>query len=303
MPSYTILTHHDMDGVTCYILLANLFGDQIKHVYSCGYEHIETKIGEIEKEVQEEDRKLLITDLSLKKHQYDRLYNHFHGRVYTFDHHESTKIEFGNLQNVKVDTSVSASKLIFNSVTWVSNRVEALKTLVELVDTYDMWKIDEEAFKHAYLLNELWHSYGWNGFVSRFGQGYVEITDAEKETVIREVKDRRKLIEDSLVKKYDSDGVIFFFFPEANRFINDLLVQNKQYKVYFFVSLETWKVSVRLRGEGMKSLADVFESVFNGDGTIENYGGHPYAGGYVYKVKPTMDLFEKHVDAILEFYQ
>jgi oligoribonuclease NrnB/cAMP/cGMP phosphodiesterase (DHH superfamily) len=178
---FVVLTHHDLDGAGCAILLKDAFGDQIKSVKSTGY-------GKINKQADRANCKnLFITDLSLNQEQIDHI-DSITDNVILIDHHESTlQFDFPDHWKVMLNMNACGTKLTYlylKSLGVVYEQEQ--KDFVDLVNDFDMWALEMEESK---LLNNLfWDSTFWE-FVKKFGNFVITEKDLQKGKELQDVKD------------------------------------------------------------------------------------------------------------------
>lgn len=159
-----LLTHNDLDGVSCGILAKFAFGDKVNVHYhsvnSLDY-HVEQLLSD---QTDEQNFRLYITDLSVNKENEVRLKKFYKGggQVQLIDHHK-TALHFNDYEwgHVKVEESegklASATSLFYAFL--VENNIIDSKTIieeyVELVRQYDTWEWDRNENIQAKRLNDL----------------------------------------------------------------------------------------------------------------------------------------------------
>ena len=291
----TNLTHYDLDGIACHILLYNLFGKDIK-VYKTGYDKIPKVVDTIitEKNVMGV-KNLIITDISLEQKFVDRIVGAFGNNCFLIDHHESTtKVDLSSIRNV-VNTNLAGCALVFQTfkekLQKLSNYKE-LSLLTKYADAYDMWRIEKEDFKYGYTLNSLFWAFHWDEFFNRFKYGFSEFTNDEIQIRKESIEDIKKKIDESfkLDLKNQTSGKCGLFLATENisSIINDTTLILKNYDVYFGYNPKNLTISLRCRTG--KNMHDVVESISKDSNYIDSFGGHVSA----------MTLHLKPIDEVTE---
>ena len=302
--TYVNLSHYDLDGVVCHIILKQLFPD-IRH-YCCGYGKFEKFVDRIIME-QEDTDILFVTDWTLTLDAFNRFKRYYGDDKFVyFDHHDST---LENLKGVtfkgKVDTSISASMIVFKQFEYKLKALPSytqLKKLVEYTDAYDCWRISHSDFKWGYVLTELFYIYNWNMFVDVFRDGFRHLTKQEMTNIKTSVRNRWGKLEKEgkFIAGYPSD-MIFFVMGDADGFINDITLLDKNTKYFFAYNPKEHKISVRLRNVN-NDIAKVFDKMLKDDANIKSYGGHKSAGAFWFSdqgvdVDSYVDMLYKELSA------
>lgn len=162
---YYLLTHNDLDGVSCGILAKLAFGEDAEvHFHSVN--SLDYHVEQIIKEQSEHKQtfKLYITDLSVNKENEARLKKFVKngGHVQLIDHHK-TALHFNNYEwgHVMVEESegilASATSLFYAHL--VKNKMleqrQTISDYVELVRQYDTWEWERNENIKAKRLNDL----------------------------------------------------------------------------------------------------------------------------------------------------
>lgn len=159
---YKLLSHNDLDGVSCGILAKLAFGDEVKVRYN--------SVSGLDKEVEwfleneEKDTFLFITDLSVNEDNEKRLNDFYQhgGKVQMLDHHK-TALHFNDYEwgHVVVEDTegklTSATSLLYEYLV-NQNHIEpsdAIAEFVELVRQYDTWEWEKNNNHEAHRLNAL----------------------------------------------------------------------------------------------------------------------------------------------------
>jgi uncharacterized protein len=158
---YKLLTHNDLDGVSCGILAKLAFGKDVDVRY-LSVSRLDT---EVEKFIdsKEKDTYLIITDLSVNKVNEERLEEYYKegGKVLLLDHHKSAlhfnDYDWGYVVVEKDEKLASATSLFYTYLVeqgWLEPKF-ALEEYVELVRQYDTWEWEKNENEEAHRLNAL----------------------------------------------------------------------------------------------------------------------------------------------------
>ena len=159
------LTHTDLDGIGN--IIVNRYFD-LRYDRECivNYEDIETEDGQILLSKYflgyKKTDGVIITDLSISLKVYRYLVNKFEN-VFIFDHHEKTAA-IAKYKNVFFDTKRSGTKIYFD---WISKKKRVPKILndfIDLVDVYDIWKLEDPLREQAEDLNRVFYRVLTYGF-------------------------------------------------------------------------------------------------------------------------------------------
>lgn len=286
------LTHYDLDGIVCYILLKNIF--DIDRYYTCGYGKLSNRLDQIKSNYANEN--IIVSDFSLTKDQYELLEKLDKNLIF-IDHHDSSILELSDKKiNGIININYSASALVFH---YFKNRFKklskykGLKDLVYYTNFYDTWKTDTKEFNIGYQLNEILNMVGWNRFVEIYYNGFYGIHNSVKSEIKNRISDRAKLIKSGSKYIFDDKDAILLIYNDAEKIINDTTLVY-DFKYYFVVSTELNKVSIRLKEN---NIALLMQRLFKDDDNVYNFGGHKHAGSFILK---NMDskILEKYIDMI-----
>lgn len=195
------LTHWDLDGIVCHLLLKRL-SPNIRS-YGCGYGKLEKNVNRIilDKNIFLFDV-VFVTDLAISIELSKLLHENFK-TTFLFDHHETTSLIQNDLNplysNTYIDTSKCGASIVFDILhkkikgTISEKTFQKIERLVELTNTYDLWKVDSKDFSEAYYLNSMFWMYGWSAFLERFFDGYEGLTKNELDFATTDLKKRIEL--------------------------------------------------------------------------------------------------------------
>lgn len=178
---FAILTHHDLDGAGCAILIKDVFGSQVKTVKSTGYHKI------IPQAQKANCKNLFITDISLNQEQIDALAE-FVDNVILIDHHESSlNYNYPEHWKVMINMKACGTKLTYlylKALGAIFNNDCA--DFVSIVNDFDMWILDQHESK---LMNNLFWNMNFFGFVKTFKNYEITEEHLDKGQALQDVKD------------------------------------------------------------------------------------------------------------------
>jgi len=281
------ITHRDLDGVGCSIVLENVFKGKnirIQH-YSVGYPEIDSVLNTLHYENYDH---VLLTDISPVR---DPSLIDKSPKIKLLDHHD-TAVKYHNPEKFRfVDMSKCATCVVKEYFEKEYNtNLSHLDEFAFLVNGYDMWIHDDRRSK---LLNSLYYKYWDEKFRNRFLNGDVSFTEKE----IEYFKEQKKKFNDiwKNIKIYDMDNIKGAFFT-AGEMINDVcdkIITEKGYEFAFCLNSRSKTVSVRTSREDI-NLGHIFERMNIGGGHAKSAGIDP---------RTTLDLndiLEKVCDEIID---
>lgn len=259
------ITHNDMDGAGCSILLKSVFNNL--DTYYLNYEEVDDFI--LNHFIHYE--RIIITDVSpseeLLKHLINRL------EINLIDHHVTSE-PLKEYDFTIHEIGKCATKLTYE---WLLSRNKNIKKyydLVECINDYDLWLLKD---KKSLKMNMLFTLYGINRFVNRFSQnpstdfGKEEklLLELEEESQSKYFDNAEKYTETFVDKQGRNFGCIF-----AEKYSSELgnyLLQKLQLQYIFIINAQKRKIS--LRSIPSVSVNDIAEA--------NNGGGHKNAAGFV----------------------
>ncbi len=205
---YILLTHNDLDGVSCGILAKLAFGEFVDvHYHSVN--SLDYHIEQLMKEQSDKNHscKIYITDLSVNKDNERRLkkYAQRGGLVQLIDHHK-TALHFNEYEwgDVRVEESIgklaSATSLFYSHLQKQNLLKErsSLSEYVELVRQYDTWEWERKKNIHAKHLNDLLFLQS----IEEFEQSMVERLSIQESFSFNEFEEKLLNIEDKKTERY-----------------------------------------------------------------------------------------------------
>jgi len=255
------ITHNDLDGVGCAILLGAVF-ENITYT-SASYQDIDRVMIGVDKDDYDY---IFITDISPNiPESLDRLDNFI-----LIDHHQTALGLHNPKRNYFVNTKYSGTMLVkmFLDKMYGVELLEQYTKFVTLINDYDLWIHKYPQSKH---LNTLYSYYKEEPFRKRFSTGNLSLTKNEK----KRISDWEKKFE----TRYDELELMEFEKINACMFKSRILVNELSHKLLyddgydfvFFNTGQTYKVSVRSKHKEFNI------GVFLKELGIG--GGHPMAAG------------------------
>jgi len=258
------VTHNDMDGAGCSILLKSVYKNI--DTFYLNYDEVDDFI--LNNFVHYD--RIIITDVSpgeeLLKHLINRL------EITLIDHHISSE----NLKSYDFtihETGKSATKLTYEWLLSENKNVKKFHDLVECINDYDLWLLQN---KKSLKMNMLFTLFGIDRFVKRFlCNPSTAFAKEEKLLLELEEESQNKYFENS--EKHiqvftDKWGRTFgcIFAEKYNSELGNYLLQKMQLQYIFIINAQKRKVS--LRSIPTVSVNDIAEA--------NNGGGHKNAAGF-----------------------
>ena len=283
------LTHNDLDGSGCSILMRAVFKNL--KTLRVGYGSIKETLLDIIENV-EDFPNLFITDLNFKKEEFDILleYGVNFNRIIYLDHHiydyEINDRKRENLY-VEIDSTRCGTELTWYFLSYCGFE-EMLKyqNLAYLIGVYDLWKSKHPDFPEARDLNRLFWYMGAKNFEKRF-LALPKITPSMRET-LKELKitiaktfkgaeSQGKLHSDenitiSLLDEFSSDLKDYY---KSKVYMN--LIKSYQLSIKFDDDLED-SLCQTLRTKILETLDSNFSYI------LKSRGGHLRAFGATFEI-------------------
>jgi len=285
MARNVLMTHYDLDGVCCDIILSNLFSFEKK--IKTGYNRIDGYVSNGDLMFYDS---CFVTDISLKRNQLQSLTNEYKHKLFYTDHHIVTKDELDAVNmvdstilfNDKMSATAGIFQYFFSKRKNVDKRLYKLTTYA---DAYDMWRYKTHPFEFnvGHELNVLFWHFKYDYFFNRFKNGYVPYTDEEEEVLDVYYDTRKKAIDESENAEIGDNSIVYIGVDQA--YINEFSLMNQGYDAYYMIYVDgtgSLRLSVRTDrddanfGEHIKGVEPLFDSIING-------GGHKQAAGLTFK--------------------
>jgi len=278
------LSHFDLDGRGCSIVLKNVF----KNI-----EFIPVKYGSVDETCRKIDFEkydiVIMTDVSPESIEIFNLSNKF----ILIDHHD-TSTHLNSEKDLRfVIPGKSASILVkefFETLFKID--LSYLNKLCNIINNYDLWNTNED-WDVSWSFNELYFKMYHHDFVNRFSNGDIKMNEDE----IKYIKDRKKLLREVYdnLNIYELDSIKACFFIE-NRFVNDIchkLMEEKDYKVTICINSKSKTCSVRSKLESLH-IGEMLRQIDLGC----HSGGHQKSGAF--RLSDKMNISEQ-IDRIEKY--
>ncbi len=282
------ITHGDLDGITCTILLndyARKNGYMFEY-YSCTYKDVD----EIFSKCLNHEDKIFITDISIVDESViPDLANH--SNVTIIDHHPRTYESVIARRYLAVDKGAGC-KMVFDTLTGIGHKfTKELRRLTTLANDFDLWT---HKYPMSMQLNRLFFYYGAAEFVKRFADGLDGFTEKEYlffREIEKEIRDHINSLEIVEV----ADDVAFTYSTLHIAEVGEHMKIDLGYKYAIVYNRRFGKMSFRA-DEKDDSIVDLgkFLDIYGG-------GGHKAAAGIkVDGDDMVMHLVEKFVEYKME---
>lgn len=264
--SFSILTHWDLDGVGCAILLHKAFSKHINETYACGYGKIDKKLNQL---ARDGEQNIIITDLNLTEDQYNFVHENFQ-KYFIIDHHADTE-NFIKDKNVRFSLDYSGTALVWR---WLKKEKNikldnTFLTMVKLINDYDLYTLKDP---RSVVLNEMFWSFEkfcFYPFLKRFTNKF-QPTEKEwlkaRKSLNQKIKDIKNsehyIIEDKMLIAYniENPNEVSLVWPDLE---------------YYLIFRKGGGISIRSKN---KSLLPLYAKL-NTFKKVENANGHAAAGG------------------------
>lgn len=208
---YKLLTHNDLDGVSCGILARLAFGKKVQIRYNA--------VGGLDREVafflknDDPDTFLYITDLSVNEENEEALEAFYQagGKVKLLDHHKTAlhfnRYEWGHVEVEGESGKLKSAASIFYEYLIEEGLLERraiISDYIELVRQYDTWEWEKQNNQSARRLNALFYLLSTENFeekmlerLSEDGHFYYDdfekaILKMEDEKITRYIRRKRR---------------------------------------------------------------------------------------------------------------
>lgn len=280
-----LITHNDMDGAGCSILLERACGDSINYVIKTGYGRITRAI---ERAATVSDN-VIITDLNLTQQQVDLVNSSFKYKL-LIDHHsasESDAIPFPSIINMKYcATYITAAWLRSKGYTLTSD----MKFMVKVINDYDLFKLDVE---ESLLYNELFWEHRFWKFVSMFKYGFnAKLNDylLDEGRVLLDQRFERIRTYPNIV----ADNTRYTF---TDSDVSEIPLVYPEFDFHMIIRSPRL-VSVRSKQIDLTPFYDAVRRDFD----VDNVGGHAHAGGIAF-MRDYNDDMEDVMSVFFQFTQ
>lgn len=304
MKKIKLVTHNDLDGIGCYIVLSSFIGAENIDVSFVDYGDIDKEVGNVIENI-DNYMKLFITDISVKDedviNSICKLVENDENKVTLLDHHK-TALELNKYNWAKVcvdidgrvtcgtelmfkyckDKGIKKITTIFDIKNCFSKEKITLDAFVELIRRYDTWEwynvYNDVQSKN---LNDLLYILGKEAFIEKFlakvsmTNSFVLFDDMDKMLIEQRQKEIDSYISKMNERIYDVNvkdylGGVVFAENFTSELGNELGRLNPKYDFILIIKMSSGGMSFRT----VKEDVDVSEiaKLFGG-------GGHSKASG------------------------
>jgi len=277
------LSHTDLDGSGCQIVLSNTFKEVI--YYNTSYAKIKEYLEILDETIRREPSAVFITDLMFRDEDYEELIKlvnkHPSTKFFYIDHHHYD-FDLKGTNNLKIvhDETKSATKLTFD---FLHSRVNKdIEHLIDCINCYDIHLVHEPNYKAGFVLNELFWNYKQKLFFSRFREPRKQLlTESQKEAYKNIVKEKNELF-----KKSEKNGTLFkiedkIILSFLDKYFSFFQVD---YDFDMYINIASYGgVSIRFNEKVPEETVVlirefIFEELKNFEDVL-SFGGHVYAWG------------------------
>jgi len=303
------LTHADLDGITCAIILKKIAQESRADFsyQTLTYKEIHNDLPVyIDNSVQMFD-KVFLTDVSVAEDSLATKKIREYNNIFVIDHHISSK-HLVDCSRARINTTENccASQMVYDMY---KDKFTTLKTknfekLVFLTDWYDTWKFNTCSHKKgecfcdmARSLNYLFDFYGYAKFLLEFQEGLRPLNDIEKKYLKGRFTELGEFIKNDTPIEFCYKKVIFTVckYNLVNEVAHYYLKHNKNTKVVVVANTTGNSLSFRSQDNDI-NLGDVVQEIANSWGF--SGGGHKLAAGCLTDGSP--DTIEKIIKQLLE---
>lgn len=313
------ISHADLDGVGCAIVLNNLF-EKVESKYVTYYGTLNPVIKEMENNPFALNKYdiIMITDVSLTPDQMKRIFitlnvAGYQGQFIFLDHHESSKQLHNPKANIYVVDGVCGTKITKTFCeSLLDTKLDHLNEMAELINDYDLWKHENpNSKKLQHLLTKemkLDIKQGLPNFAKKYHNGiqFNNLNESEK-LIIKNAEDDITEVWDNLEVNLIDNSRIAFCFVNSD-YINEMsdrLLNSPEVGVDVVITFDPKKKNGSIRASASKiknmNLTIVVEEISKTSKVLSG-SGHKLASGFYLKNCEfnSPDKFEKVQKAVAE---
>jgi oligoribonuclease NrnB/cAMP/cGMP phosphodiesterase (DHH superfamily) len=312
---YINISHNDLDGIMCNIVLSEHFG--VLETFHVSYGSVAETLRMVEEDLTHLTKVLFVTDLSLDVESFNILLRIMESnedlRVIYIDHHPYEgeaadcleELRAKKMAYVKHEIGTSATKLTFQ---FTKSTDEKLEKLVDWTDAYDIYKEQEDPanFKMGWFLNTVFWELGAGSFKFNIKKSEYEVPKLFKQLFkdhIQEKKDYfKKLVDNGLVIFNEDDSLLISF---SDRFKSSWQMDYPQFD-YFILPYHTKgnnisiRISSRVSDEFAKRIKEDVTAYVSQSPWHVSSGGHHHAFGITLLNDMTKDEQLSIIEGIAE---
>jgi len=275
------ITHVDLDGCGCSIVLGNVFKN-ITYVFSSFY-NIDEKLEIIN---YDEYDYVILTDI----HPTEKKYLNISDKIILIDHHPSDLNNPKKLKFVVSDKDVCATILVKYFIEKMYDiKLSHLDNLTKLINDYDMWHLKYPKSKQ---MNDLmFYKYRPSKFRNKFMNGRVEFIKEEIEFLKLLNEKFKKTYNEMEVIEFDTINACVIFESDFINEIADKLIKEENYGLVVIKHPQKGRCSLRTGSDDV-DIGQVLSDFGWG-------GGHPKSAGIFVKndmeFHNKMETLERHL--------
>jgi len=297
---YLNITHADIDGAACSILLKNKFDNENVEIVPISFSRADYACTRALNDWSKHYEKIFITDV----YPDESIAKKFEGtNIFMYDHHDSN-VSSSKHCIINKNKNISAAYVVAKNINGLENLSKDLKALVFLTTDYDSYKLSDKRSRELNLL--YFGKYHFNEYVERFYNGFDGFTNSEKvylENVEREIKELKAQVPDNL-GCWNLGGYKISVCPIYDHMndITDYIFDLEPYTdICIVLRKDKKRGSVRIRPTEFNDMTDDME--FDMEHFITKVlkvsgGGHKFSGGFEWSVK---DEIEGIPEFLLDF--
>jgi len=290
---YIHLSHNDLDGIGCNIVLREKFPDMT--TFHVGYSDIKETLQIISDDINHLTKVLFVTDLSFSREDFNELMNIAERnpdlKIVYVDHHEYDDDAQEYFEEMKAMINVFTIHRIGTSATKLCLEItksanQDLIKLVTWIDAYDIFKqhTDPDNFKIGWVLNTIFWEIKMSGFKSNILNNDYKIPKMfklmYKDIVIEKDAYFKKLIDNGLVVFDDHNSILLSFSDKYKSFWQ---MDFPDYEFYVLPSTKSNNISVRINDiveeEWCGLIKESILNYCNKNPWVISSGGHKRAFG------------------------
>ncbi|GAB7141151.1 hypothetical protein RsTz2092_11140 [Deferribacterales bacterium RsTz2092] len=261
------ISHNDLDGVGCGILVKKAFGTNISTMYVTHSDTEDALKGDMSKYAT-----VIITDLSLPAAHIEAIAGE--RELIFIDHHKSSEA-LAKHSFATHSIKECATLLTYHKLTEMGYDVSAYEDFAYCVNDFDLWLLKRD---DSLRMNMLFSIYGLSRFEKRFlNEPYAGFTGAEVMLMSFEDERRRNYIHNAvknIARHTDKQGrnfAVVFAESFTSELGNYVLENNSEFDYVVIINAQRQRLSIRSKKD-----VDVSVIAVNNGG-----GGHKNAAGFL----------------------
>jgi len=299
-----LLTHNDLDGYGCRFVLEDKY--KFESVIHTSYDDCFDNLKAL-KETKTEDKTLFITDLNFKKDDLKAMIELLKDgwKISYFDHHKYEEKELQVFEKLKekydfkyiIDTSFCATKILGNVF---KPQNENLRNLIDIIDTYDVWRLESPLWNKAFAINNIFYNVGENVFYKKVKENNYKIPEKFK----RDYKEYLKR-KDEYFKRMEKEGRISIadkvalFIMDSYEFSSFVQFDYPNYIHYIIAYPFAKRLSLRHKDIDDEEMEEKFQKLMKiAHPSIKSLGGHLHAQGVTLHREATPQDIQEVIELI-----